>query len=557
MPKIILNLLFVIINLLCYVKMEDLYSGSELRSLKSKSTDKTKKKSIDSSKENSKILQTLYSDSSSNNYYYTTLYIGEKKIKQTYFIDTGTATMSSPCGPCDDCGKNKNNYFDKSNKKGFEPLKCSSKICKMVSATGCLGKEKKIKKQNCTFFSKKENGDGLSGYYLENIVYFEENKDSNNSSLKKVYKSHALPLGCTLKEYGKYKSIITDGVLGINNEGGSFISILYNLKIINKNIFSLCFGQEGGYMSIGEIDTPYHYSKEINYVELLNSTNYLILINGIKVGNNKIIRTNIVGDIDSGSTLTYFPKKLYNSVKQDFEMLCADKEGYNTCGKFYTSNMGYCASFKKYKKLLKAIKRWPNITLALNDNKEYIWEPINYFYYYHESNKNIACLGFFSHNYEKITLGTNFFHGHDIIFNRDNQKLGYVPANCLRQNINISEVINTSLISKDNNIIPEIISKEVPINENKKKFLDNKENVEFVKGNNKELDIINDSKLIPLIKILIVILIIVIALLITIIILIIYKRNNLNYQNSLSDENKKLYTEKKVVVSNHLNTLNK
>ena len=30
----------------------------------------------------SKILQTVYSDSFSKNYYYTTLYVGDKKVKQ-------------------------------------------------------------------------------------------------------------------------------------------------------------------------------------------------------------------------------------------------------------------------------------------------------------------------------------------------------------------------------------------------------------------------------------------------------------------------------------------
>ena len=36
----------------------------------------------------SKLLQTVYSDSFSKNYYYTTLYVGHNRVKQTYIIDT-------------------------------------------------------------------------------------------------------------------------------------------------------------------------------------------------------------------------------------------------------------------------------------------------------------------------------------------------------------------------------------------------------------------------------------------------------------------------------------
>ena len=55
----------------------------------------------------SKILQTVYSDSFSKNFYYTTLYIGDQKVRQTYIIDTGSSIMSSPCSLCHECGSQK------------------------------------------------------------------------------------------------------------------------------------------------------------------------------------------------------------------------------------------------------------------------------------------------------------------------------------------------------------------------------------------------------------------------------------------------------------------
>ena len=214
--KIINLCLFIIIPNIFLSKKEIGSTENVFRSLEEKN--KPKAKAGDSAKQNSKLLQTLYSDSYSNNYYYTTLYISDKQIKQTYLIDTGSAIMSSPCAPCENCGKQKKNYFDPSNKKGNEALKCGSKICKMVPSTGCMVKEKNIDKKTCSFFSQKANGNGLRGYYLSNIVYFEDDKNLTSTNLKKVYRSYALPIGCTTGEYGKYKNMNVDGVIGLNND---------------------------------------------------------------------------------------------------------------------------------------------------------------------------------------------------------------------------------------------------------------------------------------------------------------------------------------------------
>ena len=75
----------------------------------------------------SKLLQTVYSDSFSKNYYYTTLYVGDQKVKQTYILDTGSSIMSSPCAPCAECGSHKRPYYYDMHHK-HKPLKCGFKL---------------------------------------------------------------------------------------------------------------------------------------------------------------------------------------------------------------------------------------------------------------------------------------------------------------------------------------------------------------------------------------------------------------------------------------------
>ena len=544
MSKLGIYITFFIVN--TYLsQINETSSENKLLSLDAKSVNETS--TIEDENREFKLLQTLYSDSYSNNYYYTTLYIGQKQVKQSFIVDTGTAMMSSLCVPCDYCGPNKTYYFENIEKKVNNPLKCGSKICKMVPASGCNVRNRDKEKKTCSFYNQKPNGDALRGYYLKNIVYFEEAQIMTSSSQKKIYRSYALPMGCTLGEYGFYKEIKTDGVLGLNNEETSFISLLYNLKVIKKNIFSLCFGLEGGYMSLGDIDKTYHNSEKIDYIPLLNSTEfYYINVHYIKLNNEKkITTTQMTAYIDSGSTFTILPRNYYKLLIKEFDKLCTDKKDRNRCGKFRKiEHLGYCSSFDSRESLFKAVnKYWPSLTLKLDNHTHYIWKPINYYYYYINGTHRKACIGFKSHKYNYTILGVNFMHEKDIIFNKEKKLLGIVSADCSRKNI-MWNTIKGVLPSPSPEVKsdPILADKEIHKNEKEDNFKygdnDNKEEVRFIEGKNRELDSI-DFNLVNFIILLTSILIVIAVLWIVIIALLYNKKGYSKYLN-LSEETNKL-----------------
>lgn len=531
-----LSFLFFFINE-CIAQQEEANNENHLRSLKpTPLLDSTTKNSA-SLKLHSKLLQTVYSESYSKNYYYTTLYIGPQHIKQTYIIDTGSSIMSSPCKPCTGCGANKKNYFYTPLKK-HKTLKCGTKVCKMVPATNCDYKEDKEENHKlCSYNVKQSSGDGITGYYLDDIVYFETDNNITSSPLRrKVYRSYALPIGCTTAEYGKYKELNADGIMGVNNNEKSFINLLYNLKIINRDMFSLCFSLRGGYMSLGEIDKTFHKSKKIEFVPLLKSNIfYLIKVNGIIVGNNKnTVNSKTIASIDTGNTISYFPPFIFKSLIKEFSQFCKTKGG--SCGSFqYDQELGYCASFKDRESLFKAISEyWPNITLQLDKDTEYIWKPINYYYYYFKTNTRKACLGFNSHKSQNIVLGTNFVHGHDVIFDRANQRLGFVQADCSRGNMLLNRMrgsLKSHLPIFETN--PALVDKEIHKNEKEGKFNlgDNTNNkvVDFIQGHNTELDFSNDFKMVNFVILLSSIVIVVVVLVVVVSNLLCSKREYLKY----------------------------
>ena len=383
-----------------------------------------------------KLGQSVFSDETSKNYYFTTLYIGENKRKQTYLIDTSSGIMSSTCSPETGLNPQKIHYIYQN--KSISKLKCDSNVCKILPANICHDKNNKDKdnKNLCSYDTSNNSTEGIKGYYVKDIAYLEEEAEFISPLQRRKYHSYAIPIGCSTDEFGKFKDVMVDGVLGVNNSPNSFIGLLYKLKIIKQDMFSLCFGLRGGYMSLGQIDERHHLDKEINYIPMVDSNrDYLIKINSISVGNetNTLKMNNTTAQINSGETITYLPEEIYGKLIEQFNSHCATKEN---CGKFEDNpDLGYCASFSDRETLYNAIYRnWPEITINLDNNITYTWKPFNYYIYHHPNESRLACLGFTKYKLNNIILGTNFFRGYDIIFDRKDKKIGFVKADCSRGN---------------------------------------------------------------------------------------------------------------------------
>ena len=259
-------------------------------------------RSLDNKKEEDSFLENVYGNSHILYYYYATLYLGPKKMPQTFILGTASWATSSPCSKCTSCGKHLNKPYELIDDSYI--IKCNTTECDSVRYKNnlCINNQ-------CSFFIRYTEGSSIEGIFTMQDVYFEQiNKNPPFTS-----QSFKIPIGCTTKETHIFKTQLADGILGLNNHDISFISLQYNNKIISKNLFSICFGENDGYFSIGEIDTKYHKTK-IEYIPFrAERNNYYISLTKIKIGDS-IIFNNYGGFIESGTTLTYFPKSLFNSI---------------------------------------------------------------------------------------------------------------------------------------------------------------------------------------------------------------------------------------------------
>ena len=343
-----------------------------------------------------------------------------------------------------------------------------------------------IEGNNCKFLTEIEK-ENVYGIYSNNLISFETiiSKKNNNDNDDNIYISKEneffLPIGCSLEETGFLQTSSADGIFGLNNNDKSFISMLHRKEIIKKNLFSICLDQEGGYLSLGDIDTKYHICSEINFIDFNpNGKLYEIQTEKITIKNFEI-PSEYTAIINTASTISYFPNNIFLNITSAIFAVCSIYEE-EQCGELKRVNgYGLCSDFKNsfnYTNVLKYI--FPTIKIKFN-NYEFIWEPKNYALDFSFKNKKRICFGIDTEKkLDKIILGTNFMHGYDIIFDRVNFKIGFCEASCARNMTQIKEsLLYKELIKKQREQFENNIKKEI-----KPKDINEEENNEFNNSNN-------------------------------------------------------------------------
>ena len=359
-------------------------------------------------------ISSVYGNTHNLNYYYGYLYIGKEGKKQSYILDTGSSITTSPCNLCKDCGKHQNGLYE-INENNI--IKCNDNKCSLVSNSCSIGGD-------CSFSISYTEGSSIYGKFINELIRFGDDYENDIP--------FEFPIGCTNKETHLFRTQLADGIMGLQNSEKSFPSILFNLKQIKRNLFTLCLGYEGGLFSIGEILNDIHLNNNISYFNLPSNRFYVIEILSIdidkfsvKVNNeNNIYYYSIV---DSGTTISYFPSKFANESFKIVKAICNRDENKGKCGEnSYDKHLGECFKFKNEDDMNYALDNiFPNFTFNFANNISFIWEPRNY--YFHNS-KTSFCLGFVGENSQKFTLGTTFMRGYDFIFDTENSKLGFVKG---------------------------------------------------------------------------------------------------------------------------------
>ena len=172
---------------------------------------------------------------------------------------------------------------------------------------------------------------------------------------------------------------------------------------------------------------------------------------------------------------------------------------------------------------------WPIIHFNL-DGYDYKWKPQNYLFNITTNKKAGGCMGINKSFGNKITLGSSWIIGHDVIFDKQNELIGFAEANCYQNDL----INKTNGLELKDDIIQKLKEK-LP----KKNVTNSTEN--------KEVRINNDNKNLEIIIIIFLIIIVILTIIVIIMIIkylrqknivnseIINSNNRINYINVPTD----------------------
>lgn len=153
---------------------------------------------------------------------------------------------------------------------------------------------------------------------IDYVNFFDELPAFKAKSLVEKNNMHKGIFGCVTSESGMFYDQAADGILGLglstnNSYPPDIIQIQQSQGRLDSGVFSLCFGHDGGYMTMGGYDRSKHSSeaREEVFKFYADQGQFRIVLNSVTVDGSKLDATKEqlnLGQgvfIDSGTTVIH------------------------------------------------------------------------------------------------------------------------------------------------------------------------------------------------------------------------------------------------------------
>ena len=399
--------------------------------------------------------------------HYADLWCGTPPQRQTVIVDTGSGITAFPCSQCNDCGVPKyhiDELFHEDDSTTFQTLKCGDCLKGHCDHSHCrMGQSY----QEGSSWSAHEVQDQcyVGGLHTEPVL-----KDDNGKSDLDPYHApnFAFPLkfGCQTKITGLFKTQMADGIMGMDIAKAAFWQQMYQAGRIRRQAFSMCFsrsptasrdGTGAGAMSLGGTDQRLHSTRMV-YSKTEGSVGfYAVHIRKayLRDDKSKGKNANIVPIrdateevlnkgkviVDSGTTDTYFHKKFRTPFYRAFAKM-SGKDYSNSAKKltqeqlesFPTILFQLRGDEELNKQVLEDNKGEPVPGLAGDLDPDHPYDvllaipPTHYFEYDEED--GMYTSRFYADETRGSVFGANTMMGHDVLFDIEDNKLGWAESDC-------------------------------------------------------------------------------------------------------------------------------
>lgn len=216
--------------------------------------------------------------------------------------------------------------------------------------------------------------------------------------------------------------------------------VMKEKQLIAHEMFSLCLGKNGGYFQIGGYDGTNHISNEVTWIPTWETHAYKFSLFGISINNHMMSGSEefSIGVVDSGTTFTYVPQKLFTMLLIHFDWFCSLDTEHHCKGKRMRSEDDPSTICFEYDESLYPtgpkpfFLSYPVLNFhanAVNNTRiAFKWYPSEYLFR-HKATSYCLALEKFSRSNE-ILMGGTFMRQNNIVFDVEGGKLGFARARC-------------------------------------------------------------------------------------------------------------------------------